>query len=180
MLPSLSPLSSDVPACVAVPPPPFFKPIVGAISDVKIDHSHYRPDIGNSSSKRAGLRYEGKVQVLLMKRDAMYGAAPAVNYTDATGRRVCFPDGLWLLPDRHLIVEIKLTHMPEAWWQLRRKYEPLIRVWNRGEVPVQVLEIVSEFDPATPFPELPKLFPSLDALLSQPPSSHFGVLKWKL
>ena len=84
-----------------------------------------------------------------------------------------------LLPDRTVIFEIKRQHMPEAWWQLRKHYQPVMERYR--EQPVQVCEIVKDFDLQMPFPESDiHCFGNdeLNAFLERNPA-QFGVWWWK-
>lgn len=100
-------------------------------------------------------------------------------YFTGKGPRNAFPDGLMLLDDRTVIVEIKRQHMPEAWWQLRRHYQVVLEKYRPK--PVQVLEVVKEFDLQMPFPEDDFLLFENDFLgkFLELPVEKFGVMLWK-
>jgi hypothetical protein len=79
-----------------------------------------------------------------------YWPEPRISFIDDSGARNCYPDGLLIINPFVFVLEIKIQHMPEAWWQLRRLYLPLLR----QQFPVVGgIEIVKSYDPAMPFPE---------------------------
>lgn len=92
--------------------------------------------------------------------------------------RWCQPDGLLFLPyiGQITIVECKLQHTSDAYWQLRWLYLPVIAKafpateWNYG-----VCEVVKWYDPAVHFPERVKL--RKDVRSTKP--NEFGVHIWK-
>ena len=164
---------------VPVPPPPRFRAPCGTIQNVEIIYASYERGYGNSAAKRAGLRYEEQVQQFLAGLfPNNYQASPEVHFRDDRGWRLCIPDGVMLCSDRTLVVEIKSQHMPEAWWQLKRLYEPVVAAWR--PLPVQCLEVVKSFDPAMPFPCRVTLVEDLVSWISEPPTANFGVFQWKI
>lgn len=74
------------------------------------------------------------------------------------------------------MVEIKFQHMPEAWWQLRKLYQPALEFKLRR--PVFVLEVCKSYDPAMPFPEPIELVENLWEFCNAP-RKVFGVFQWK-
>lgn len=88
--------------------------------------------------------------------------------------RWCQPDGLLILPytGQVTIVECKLQHTVDAWWQLKWLYMPVIvkafphDLWNYG-----LCEVVKWYDPATTFPEKVKMRPTLESVRP----NEFGV-----
>lgn len=169
------------PHAVQVPPPPRFRAPSGRIRNLNVEFQPYEMAEGNSDAKRAGLRYERKVQSLLRHQFGhQYLASPTIYFTDDLGRRCCVPDGLFLVGrDFWVIVEIKRQHMPEAWWQLKRLYKPVIE--HDGKNRAECVEIVQSYDPAMPFPTAVELLPDLEAFLSwmRAPSARFAVFEWK-
>jgi hypothetical protein len=52
------------------------------------------------------------------------------------------------------IAEIKLKHTADAWWQLRRLYEPVLaKLFGADQWRFSFLEIVRWYDPHTAFPQ---------------------------
>lgn len=92
--------------------------------------------------------------------------------------RWCQPDGLLfdIRNGRLTIVECKLQHTSDAWWQLRWLYLPVVSkafeadIWEYG-----VVEVTKWYDPATCFPEKVKMRPAVEEV--QP--NEFGVHIWK-
>ena len=116
--------------------------------------------------KRArGIRYEQKAQEHLLNiRPLTYVPSPWLKFKSskrspigyANGWRWCQPDGLDIDINSGLItiVEFKLSHTANAWWQTRELYEPVVKklfppsLWQ-----FSIVEIVKWFDPDTYFPE---------------------------
>lgn len=141
---------------VNVPAPLNFKPLKGMPRDVHdISLQLQVGQKGNTEARKAGLRYEGTVieylEDLAKHSKRGFCEQPALRFRDDNGWRIVVPDALLISDVDIILVEIKIQHMPEAWWQLRRLYEPV--VLNRYLRPVRVLEIVKSFDASMPFPE---------------------------
>lgn len=111
---------------------------------------------GGRGAKAAGLRYDRRVAAHFERYPGFVGH-PWVRFgTRTAGLRWAQPDGLFvdLLLGRITILEFKLKHTTDAWWQLRRLYEPLIRflfgerLWHFA-----CCEIVRWYDPAIRVPE---------------------------
>lgn len=77
---------------------------------------------------------------------------------------------------RITILEFKYQHTQDAWWQLRKLYQPVISflfpetLWKVG-----ICEVVKWFDPATVFPEEVRM--TKDIAFTD--SKAFGVHIWK-
>lgn len=179
MLVSLSPLSDNSLAggVVQVPAPPKFKGVVGSVASVDIGGTSPLSR-GKTVAQKAGLRYEGKAQGFLSSLFPAYKRSPYIRFRDGSGMRVCIPDGiLCFYPTRVVIFEIKHLHTPDAWWQLKKLYEPVLSAAGYKEV--QVIEVCRSYDAATPFPckvELLDLDNIRTFALQSPPA--FGVLPW--
>lgn len=166
-------------AVVRVPPPPRFKAPVGEITNVKVNPGHSEAAKGSSAAQRAGLAYESRIQQELLARyGALYRRSPFVHFDDSSGARTCIPDGLLVLNARPIVIEIKSQHMPEAWWQLRRLYGPVLGKYF-GEPPL-LLEICRSYDPQMPFPEQPILVHDIGSFAFHAKPSAFGAMRWKL
>lgn len=90
--------------------------------------------------------------------------------------RWCQTDGLLIQPQGGLItiVEIKYQHTPDAWFQLRELYEPVVRRAFGPAWEVALLEVVKWYDPSTFFPE--RHLMCADPL--HPPIGSIGVHIW--
>lgn len=179
MLPSLPATScGDAGAsAVAVPPPPKFRAVLG-----KVESAWWGPQSpmvnGLTSAQKAGLRYEHKVLSLLVARyPEMFQRSREIFFVDDRGQNLCVPDGVFL-GSTNIIVEVKYQHMPEAWWQLRRKYEPVMRCLDSR--PVALLEICRTYDAHMPFPEVHKLYSNFDNFLVSARDGELGVLQWMI
>lgn len=160
-------------------PPRNFKP-AGVIEWVQ--HSPSAPGFVKPTARRrgrraAGERYERKVQKELdIDFGAHYVRSPWFKFREvgASRTRWCQPDGLLFQPaySTITIVEIKLQHTSDAWWQVRELYYPVVvsafpsSLWEYN-----FCEIVRWYDPNVSFPEPVRLAPHLLSLGSQ----QFGV-----
>lgn len=179
MIPSLSPLSGASTGSVQVPPPPGFKPIHYPIIGVVECDPRTLPD-GNTAAQKSGLRYERKAHEHFKSLfPANYLESPVLSFTDDAGGRYCIPDGVLCFskPKRIFVLEFKFQHMPEAWWQLRELYQPVIEKW-RPEWQLSVIEVCRSFDPAVPFPEPPVLIHSISEWVKDF-HPEFGVYRWR-
>jgi len=102
-----------------------------------------------------GLRYEARVQkYLIAKYGDCYIPGPWIQFYDPN-QRICQPDGLLfdLERGRIILVEIKLRHCQEAYWQLQKLYLPVLRemfpysLWE-----ICCIEIVRWYDPEVQWP----------------------------
>lgn len=118
------------------------------------------PRISGSPAQRAGLRYERKAQKYLASLfGASYQPSPWFKFdTMLQGLRWCQPDGIVYDDKRSacLLIEIKTRSCIEAWWQLHRLYEPVVRMAMRPAT-IATLMVCKYFDPATPFPDKPRI-----------------------
>lgn len=141
-------------------PPRRFRP--AGVVDWVVFSPEPPPFISNKKKygRRAeGLRYEAKVHRHFEERfGARYVASPWFRFKELGVDKVrwCQPDALLIDMDagQITIVECKLQHTADAWWQLRWLYLPVIAkafpgtIWSYG-----LIEVVKWFDCATPFPE---------------------------
>lgn len=133
-----------------------------------------------TGKRREGLRYEEAVEGYL---EELYGEwyipGPWFRFASNTSDRVrwCQPDGLVFDPVARtiLIIESKLKHTTDAWWQLRHLYPQVLAalfppsVWE-----IRVCEVVRWYDPAITFPERVALVPQPLAV----GANEFGVHIW--
>lgn len=179
MIPSLPGVDSSVAGrAVHVPPPPRFRAPEGEICNVWLDTGgEYAKAKGTSAAQKSGLAFESRVQRALKARwDGDYHVGPRLHFSDDSGDRFCIPDGILLRGGRALLVEVKSQHMPEAWWQLRQLYQPVLQQRYRE---VSVLEICRIYDPHTPFPETVMLVIDLEDATHLVPR-NFGVMPWRM
>lgn len=165
-----------------VPPPRRYRPIEGVITNVSINKEFFGARNSTpTQTQRRGLRYEDKVLSALADTFAnSFVSGPALHFRDKNGFRTLVPDGLFF-PHRNrvVVIEVKLSHTSDAWWQLRKLYEPVLRALFLRES-VLLCEVCRNFDPQTPFPEV---FVPVDRLMSfalEAKDGTFGVYPWKL
>lgn len=174
MLPAFLTTSKPAPALFA----PFgFRAAAPPVRRVAIEPREYLRPRGATDAQRAGLRYEEKVQERLSKWFSHYLSSPRIAFKDASGTRICIPDGVLLYPDRTVVFEIKIRHMPEAWFQLVQLYGPVLCAYSAA--PVQLVEIVNSFDPAVVWPGEFDRIDCLESALNEPLGKP-GVFEWKL
>lgn len=175
ILPELTPNGTADPGSAL--PPRGFVPLEGAPTHVTWTERRNLSVVALGETKRRGLRYEAAVTEMLTREFPIdFHSQPAFAFRSGLRTRVCIPDGLLLRSHDAILFEIKIQHMPEAWWQLRKLYQPVVERW--WEKPIQVCEIVKSFDPSMGFPEEPVICASIEAVLNADPS-RFKVFIWR-
>jgi hypothetical protein len=111
-----------------------------------------------TGARGRGIRYEAKGHDYLDGlAKGMYVPGPWFRYINiAGGHYWCQPDGLIFDFNRGIItiVEFKLKHTSDAWWQTRKLYEPVVsHVFGKTLWRYTIVEIVKWFDKEVPFPE---------------------------
>lgn len=166
------------------PPPERLRPVRSikwANHSLTIPEFAKKPVKNDTAARKAGRRYEDKVQDYLLTRySKQYVASPWLQFKDPTVPGFsswCQPDG-WLIDmERGLItiVEIKLSHTAAAWWQIRHLYEPVTRFLFGKEWRYAACEVTRLHDPSVAFPETVTLTPDVSTLWS----GAFGVHSWR-
>jgi len=128
-----------------------------------------------------GLRYEGKAQNYLSERLGQgYLRSPWLRFMErgADRPRWCQPDGLYIDFElgKLVIVEVKLQHTLDAWWQLEHLYIPVIRrAFAQGIWTIATCEVVKWYDPAVAYP----VAPTLRENIVEAAPNDFSVHIWK-
>jgi len=178
MLPSLAPQDlreASVARVVHVPPPEGFRPIVGTPREVfRAGRQPVFSVDSLNAAQKSGLRYEDHVQRMLCDWDHGYIASPTFTFVDDLGRRMIRPDGYLWGKECIFIFEIKIRHMPEAYWQLMHLYRPALQV-RHPRHRVVCVEVCGSYDPAMPFP-YPVDMVELSALADY--RGDLGVVVW--
>lgn len=107
----------------------------------------------------------------------MYLPSPWLRFFADGKWRWCQPDGVLFVPGagRIVIVEIKYQHTPDAWWQVRHLYQPVLEhIFPPSLWEYEVCEVVKWFDPHVAFPERVVLANEVDML-----HKDFKVHIWK-
>ena len=91
--------------------------------------------------------------------------------------RWCQPDGLLLdiQRGRCTIVECKLQHTIDAWWQLTDLYLPVVRAALGPTYIYSICEVCRWYDSRVSFPEEIRLSPDVFDV----PPHRFGVHIWR-
>lgn len=164
---------------VEVPPPPYFRGIEGTPRNVDFRNATRLHGDRRRGAKGAGIRYEEKAQQhLLASLGSWYLVEPGLIFEDDSGRRTVFPDGVFIHPNFELIVvEVKIRHCADAWWQADQLYAPLLRIWEPTCNRVRCLEVVESFDPSAPFPVEFDVVTDVSSWATARDSA-WGVYKW--
>ena len=129
------------------------------------DRAIFPPQVGRTPREKAGIAYEKKVHRRLYDLYGLdYIPSQWFTYFDGESIKHCQPDGLLLFPQEQLmvIVEVKYSHTPDAFWQLEHLYVPVLRAFMRDSGwRIATCEVVKWFDPAVAFPVRPTLRESL-------------------
>lgn len=183
MLPHLPGLNGLVAGeAVQVPPSPRFNPPQGKIFHVTKEPSLRVLPSGTTAAQKSGLNYERRVhQELKSLFPQGYESNVSFSWIDDLGRRYCEMDGLLRLQGRLFCIEIKYQHMVESWWQLRKKYEPILAAWEGIDGDdLALLEICRSLDPTSPYPEKYTYVEELPFFLGGAKDGELGVFQWKL
>ena len=109
-----------------------------------------------SKAQALGLRYERKVHEYLERHyPDLLVISPWLKFYSEKNWRWCQPDAL-LLDIRNntiCIIEVKIKHTENAWWQVRKSYIPVIKAIFGSDWNIVPIEVVKWFDPHTHFPE---------------------------
>lgn len=110
-----------------------------------------------------GVQYEYAAQDYLAGLSLNYVPGFWLRFLDDDGWKYCQPDGLHFDFDRGVItiVEIKLKHTADAWWQTKLLYYRVLSlVFPEPLWRYEFVEVVQWYDCATPFPEELRLVPA--------------------
>ena len=102
--------------------------------------------IKGTDAQRAGLRFERKA-LKFLKREFGRQFTPSqwFRYTTETNPMGwCQVDGLARVNNLLIVFEVKTTFTSDAWWQLRKLYEPVVKVAYET-APARVLRHLQEF-----------------------------------
>lgn len=162
-------------------PPKRFRP-AGCVEWVK--WSPVPPPFINTKKRKGkraqGIAYEKKWHMFALESfKGIYVPSPWFYFKEVgvDKPRWCQPDGLLieLETGRITIVECKLQHTSDAWWQLRWLYLPVVSAaFPASHWQFSVVEVVKWFDCATFFPEKVKMKPDVRDVHS----NEFGVHIW--
>ena len=120
---------------------------------IEFDQKPPQPKVTQAAAKQ-GLRFEAKVlSALAADCGPRFLPSPCFSFQVNSKRGRAIPDGLLLSQDQTTatIVEIKLRHSGDAWWQLTRFYHPIAQEALRG-LRVVLLEICKHYDPSVKLP----------------------------
>lgn len=118
---------------------------------------HFPTQHKRTGRRLQGVKYEAKVQeMLIAKFTGNYLPSPWLYFKGSSGVHWCQPDGLLFDVQNGIItiIEVKYQHTTDAWWQVRRLYEPVLReIFSEMLWDFRMLEIVKWYDPDVRWPE---------------------------
>lgn len=164
----------------AVPGPRGFRP-AGSVADVRWEpEGPFKRKRRLRGSRGRGVAYERKVLDELRTRyPGALVASPWFRYREqgSSEWHWCQPDALLVDAVERLVilVEVKLSHTVQAYWQTKLLYEPVLRwLFIPGAWSLATLEITRWYDPSVPFPFRPVMTPEP----TQAPPDMFSVWIW--
>jgi len=176
----------------AAPSPPvisptYFKRTVSNVAWASIDFGAAiqmpRP---KGAAARAGLRFERDVFSKLSKiyKNRLLFGVPLsfqeVHRHAAYSRpQTAIPDGFLLSRDGKSlgILEVKLRHSTDAWFQLNKFYLPLVRRVAGSSLVLRTVEICRYYDPGVKLPKEKRILDELDQVFDLRSDCH-PVLIW--
>ena len=142
------------------PPPHRFRPAVNVSHAEWGEQPSFIKDASkhrNKGKRADGVNYEKKVHKYL---EPMFGdhyiKSPWFHFISNGRKADCQADALLThIPGTLVIVEVKLSHTSNAWWQTTQLYQPVVEKLfeGKGINHIRHLEVVKWFDPAVPFPQ---------------------------
>lgn len=124
----------------------------------------WNPPKPGFEAARRGLRFERKVVAWFTATYPTRFVA-GLPFTFQTNRKrgTAVPDGLLFSPDWRscCIVEVKLTHCADAWWQMEAFYKPIVQEALRT-FKVVCLEVCKSYDPWVKLPRPSELLSSVE------------------
>lgn len=163
-----------------VVPPPGFRAAEGVQSAWLIGEGPFGCTprrISGSAAQRAGKRYERKALAYLAGvLGRSFAPSRWFRFYDGTKLRYCQVDGLLRDDEGIVIFEVKVSFTADAYWQLRKLYEPVVRC-ALAPKRVQLVVVCRSFDPAIAFPEPyehTQLFADWRTALTK-----IGVFQWR-
>lgn len=135
-----------------------------------------------SGRRLQGIKYEKLVQDMLRTQYGdSYLDSPWLQFQADSGIKWCQPDGVLIDFEAGALtlIEVKYQHTTDAWWQMRRLYEPVLRtlfpphLWS-----ISCLEVVKWYDPSVLFPEPTRLVSSISSAQHLPHGTT-GIHIWK-
>lgn len=128
-----------------------------------------------SAAKKLGIAFEKRAYRWLRFEIEKFEAQPHFRFQLAGhSPESCFPDALITRGNVVTIVEIKLRHTYDGYFQLTRLYYPVVQHAFRG-CEVRRLEIVKSYDPGVTLPEQVDVVGDLRAWLASP-RVNYGIL----
>jgi hypothetical protein len=160
-------------------PPTFSKRKAGNVLSAELltfDLAHKKRR--RSPAQRLGLAYEKKVLTELdLVLPGEFLRQPTFRFNN--GRALdefAVPDAIHLLDGVLTIIEIKLRHTADAWYQLNDLYRPIVaRAYP--SLHINMLEICRHYDRSVRLPFKPLIVDDLRHFVSRP-QDQFGISIW--
>jgi hypothetical protein len=144
----------------------------------------FKPLEAKGHLQKKGIKHERQVAEYLTELyELSYFAGMWFAYGDgSSGTRYCQLDGLLADHKRRnlVVVECKLRHTPEAYWQTENLYLPVVRAWLTDQRfwSLSVCEIVRWCDPHTSFPTQCNFIENLDLVREDRFNVHILPKHW--
>lgn len=130
--------------------------------------------VPKKGAKGNGIRFERKVNATLEARFPFYLSSVPFKFFTEHRSGVCILDGMLVTDRCVIIVEVKLRHCYDAWFQLRRLYAPVVGKALGKQV--RLLEICQFYEPELVFPEPVLITSSFERFVMG--SEEFGCMIW--
>jgi len=138
------------------------RPPAGFVPITVVHHAEYAAAdsaptqrLKGTRAQRAGVKYERAVRKAFEERFP-FGVEwhPWLRFMTGSkqGWLYCQPDCILHFAGFSVVVEVKAGHSETAWWQLRRKYQPVVQRLLKPK-PIFVTEVCKSYDPRLAYPE---------------------------
>ncbi len=147
-----------------LPHPYFQRSALGLLNAQAGFNLEWKQPQSSAGFAQRGLRFERKVVKWF---EATYPSRflAGLPFTFQTSRKrgMAVPDGLLFSPDWRTccIVEVKLSHCSDAWWQMEAFYKPIVAEALHG-YRVICLEVCKSYDPWVKLPRPSELLSSVE------------------
>jgi hypothetical protein len=172
---------------VTSPPVYFKRQVSDVVSAVLCFGARTNLPKPKASAAKLGLRFEKEVLKQLQKAYlSRFTTGVPLSFQEGATKggfyqrpSTAIPDGLLLSNDRRslCLIEIKLRHSTDAWFQLNRFYLPILRRAIGSSLLLRTLEICRYYDPGVKLPQGKRVVRELSEAFA-PGDSH-PVLIWE-
>lgn len=137
-----------------------FRPNSKILDAAFIDTPAFSTNQKHRGARRAGITFEKRVGEFL---NGLFGNQVVSNswisyFDESNGDRICSPDHLIIDVKAGVVtvVECKLSHTANAWYQLNDVYAPVIKFLFPG-FDVRLIEICKNYERSISYPQVPRI-----------------------